>query len=231
MRRISTITLLSTSVLLAAAAQLEAQRLYTYSNGSIPVSKDREPPRIERFSVKGEDRTVTIPPVMPAEAFRLVDYLDLSEQNLTYYMASRDNFEIQLAAIAGQKASDARVRDLAAIIGNDRKNRVALVDEIIREENHGEGVGVAQLQRDPEMGRLRELVAHFDKLQPGQDFDAAYVRTVFFLHQNELDVLNANIKNAHDDDFERLIKESIKSMTNTREVIRSVAQSMGVSLP
>lgn len=232
MRRTSTWTLLSAGALLAGGAQSEAQQRSYYSEERITVSKGalyRAP--IENVSVKGSDITISAPPVMPAEPFRLVDYLDLSEQNLTYYMATRDTFQIRLASIAQQKASDQRVRDIAAMIWRDRTNRAAEVDEIVRVERHGEGVGTQALTRDAEQQRLRELVVHFDTLSSGSAFDAAYLRTVFFLHQNEIDVLNANIKNAHDDDFERLIEDSVDSMAQTREVVRTVSQAMGVSLP
>jgi uncharacterized protein (DUF305 family) len=223
---------LSVGALLAASARLEAQQRSYYSDERIAVTKGAlYRSAITNLSVKGSDTRISIPPVMPAEAFRLVDYLDLSEQNLTYYMATRDTFAIRLASTAEQKASDQRVRDIATMIWRDRTNRAADVDEIIRVEQGGEGVGTAALARDAELQRLRELAAHFDTLSAGSAFDAAYLRTVFFLHQNEIDVLTANLKNAHDDDFERLIEDSIRSMTQTREVVRTVSQAMGVSLP
>ena len=229
--RISKLTILSAGVLLASAVQLSAQQRYYHSDGRIAISK--EPlivaGSVTRIDIDGTDTRVVIPPVMPPPPFRLVDYLDLSEQNMTYYIASRDTFQIRYAAMGVQKATDQRVRDLATVILRDRRNELNLVREIISE--NGDGVGTDPIDRDPELKRLRELVKDLDGMSAGPAWDGAYLRTVFFLHQNEIDVQNANHKNLHDDDFEKLNRESISSKTQTRDAARTIAQSLSVTLP
>jgi hypothetical protein len=40
-----------------------------------------------------------------------------------------------------------------------------------------------------------------------------------------------NIKNAHDDDFEKVIDATLKSFANHRDRARTVASELGVSIP
>jgi hypothetical protein len=189
-----------------------------------------------RLDIDGTDTRVVIPPVMPPAPFRLSDYLDLSEQNLTYYIASRDSFQIRYAAMGVHKAHDARVKDLATVILRDRRNELNLIRNIIahgdtKDKGHHAGVGTDPIDRDPFLKRLRELVKDLDDMPAGPAWDGAYLRTVFFTHQNEIEVQNANHKNIHDDDFEDLNKESISSKTQTRDAARTIAQSLSVTLP
>jgi hypothetical protein len=232
MRHISRSTLLACGVMLVASAgSLAAQQRSYYSNDTrIGVTKG-EPvyyaPVISRVSVKGSYNVVTIPPVFPAPAFRIVDYLDLSEPMLTSYLSTRDTFQLRLVSIVQNKATDPRVRDLALMIARDRESRLGQTVEIITDE----GVGAEMLPRDPEQARFAELLAIFDAMPSGAAFDAAFLQSEFFLHQNEIDVIAANLKNAHDDDLEDLLEDSSNALTQTREVIRALVEALGVSLP
>lgn len=232
MRHITSSTLLACGVMLVASAgSLAAQQRSYYSNDTrIGVTKG-EPvyyaPVISRVSVKGNYNVVTIPPVFPAPPFNIVDYLDLNEPMLTSYLSTRDTFQLRLVSIVQNKATDPRVRDLALMIARDRESRLGQTVEIITDE----GVGTEMLPRDPEQARFAELLAQFDAMPSGAAFDAAFLQSEFFLHQNEIDVISANLKNAHDDDFEDLLEDSSNALTQTREVIRALIESLGVSLP
>jgi hypothetical protein len=208
------------------------QRAFYSSDARIRVTKGEPPPApvpslISRVSVKGNYTVVTIPPVHPAPAFNLGDYLDLSEPMLTSYLSVRDTFQLRLVSIVSNKATDPRVRDLALLIAQDRQSRMAQTLEVITDE----GVGAEMLQRDPELARFVELLRRFDSTPSGPAFDAAFLQAEFFLHQNEVDVIGANIKNAHDDDLEDLLEDSTRALTQTREVIRGLIEMLGVSLP
>lgn len=233
MRHSTKWTLLACGVMLVATAgSLAAQQRSFYSSDTrIGITKGEPvafaPPVITRVSVKGNYTVVTVPPVLPAPAFRLVDYLDLSEPMLTSYLSTRDTFQLRLVSIVQNKATDPRVRDLALMIARDRESRLNQTVEIITDE----GVGAEMLARDPEQARFAELLAQFDAMPSGSAFDAAFLQSEFFLHQNEIDVINANIKNAHDDDFEDLLEDSANGLTQTREVIRGLIESLGLSLP
>jgi predicted outer membrane protein len=229
MKRIPTVTLLSVGALLACAVQLSAQQRYYRSDDRIVISKEPVFFRgtVTRIDVDGENTVITNRPVEPAPPFRLVDYTYITEANMTYYMATRDSAEIRMAQIALEKASDQRVRDVANRIIQERTDRSARVWHILKHDD----VGMEPIADDPERKRLRELVKELDGMSSGSSFDAAYLRSVFFLHQNEIDVLSTNLKNAHDDDFEDVIEDSIENLTQTREDIRTVAQSLSVSLP
>jgi uncharacterized protein (DUF305 family) len=231
--RISKWTLLGAGALLAYAVQLSAQQRYYRSDDRITITKEPVflPSVVTRIDVDGEDKTIKIPPVEPAPPFRLVDYMDLNDQGVLWYMVTRDSAQIRLASIAQQKASDSRVRDIATSIVDYRSNHINKVVHDIDHEHHGARVGDQALPRDPEMLRYRELVRTLDRLPSGPAFDAAFLQSEYFLHQNEIEVLNANYKNVHDDETEKLIKHSIRSQTQTRDVVRTVSQSLGVNLP
>ena len=226
-------TFVRAGVLLATTAAIApAQQRALYSSESrIAVTKDGAPPTqpafFSRVSVKGNFTVVTVPPVMPAPPFNLGDYLDLSEPMLTSYLSVRDTFQLRLTSLVAQKATDPRVRDLALAISQERQKRLAETAEIITDE----GVGAEMLQRDPELARFVELLRHFDAMPSGPAFDVAFLQSEFFLHQNEIDVIGANIKNAHDDDLEDDLEDSSESLANTREVIRGLIETLGASLP
>lgn len=222
------------ALLLGALASSAAgqQRAFYSSDSRIRVTKGEPPPAplpsvISRVSVKGNYTVVTIPPVHPAPAFSVVEYLDLSEPMLTSYLSVRDTFQLRLVSIVSNKATDPRVRDLALLIAQDRQNRMAQTLEVITDE----GVGAEALQRDRELARFVELLRRFDSAPSGPAFDAAFLQAEFFLHQNEIDVIGANLKNAHDDDLEDLLEDSTRGLTQTREVIRGLIEMLGVSLP
>lgn len=220
-------------LLLGALATTAAgqQRAFYSGRSGIRVTKDEAPPTpvpsvITRVSVKGNYTVVTIPPVYPAPPFHLGDYLDLSEPMLTSYLSVRDTFQLRLVSIVAKKATDPRVRDLALLIAQERQRRLAETFEIITDE----GVNAEMLQRDPELARFVELLRLFDAAPSGPAFDAAFLQAEFFLHQNEIDVIGANIKNAHDDDLEDLLEDSARGLTETRETIRGLIEMLGVSL-
>jgi hypothetical protein len=214
-----------------ASASAQQRALYS-SDARIAVTKGEPPappppPVITRVSVKGNYTVVTIPPVMPAPAFNLGDYLDLSEPMLTSYLSVRDTFQLRLVSIVANKATDPRVRDLALMIAQDRQSRLAQTAEIITDE----GVGAEMLQRDPELARFVELLRRFDAMPSGPALDVAFLQSEYFVHQNEIDVITANMKNAHDDDLEDLLEDTTNALTTTREVIRGLIQTLGASLP
>ena len=233
MRQILSKFLIAGLLLAAVGATAAAQRRALYSSDArIAVAKG-EPPApappsvITRVSVKGKYTVVTVPPVFPAPPFNLGDYLDLSEPMLTSYLSVRDTFQLRLVSMVASKATDPRVRDLALLIAQERESRMAQTVEIITDE----GVGAEMLQRDSELARFVEVLRRFDAMPSGPALDVAFLRSEFFLHQNEIDVIGANIKNAHDDDLEDLLEHSTTALTFTREVLRGLIETLGASLP
>src|SRR6266513_2114886 len=106
MRLIGRCIPLSAGFFLAAAAIAGAQQTrYAASDTRIRISKG-EPTKgyTTRIDVDGRDTTIVFP--VPARAFRIDDYMNLTEANITAYIASRDSIEISLARVAQQKATD-----------------------------------------------------------------------------------------------------------------------------
>jgi predicted outer membrane protein len=159
--------------------------------------------------------------------FDLAAYSNMIEPNITAHMAAGDSLEIQLAELAQTKAFDQSVRNFAITLANDHRAHLAKTHEIITDED----VGAVPLARDPEGLRMREMLNDLRNRAAGPAWDAAFLRFQVQHHQNEIDMLTANIKVAHDDDLEDHIEQSVQSLTKHRDMARSIATQLGVVTP
>lgn len=215
------LVLLGMGALLAATASAGAQTRTTGSG--IPVSKD-----MPRASTTASSTTVTVSPgdVSLTTAFSLAAYANMNEKNIAAHMAAGDSLEIRLAELALSKATSQAVRDYAGMLLNAHRAHLAEVHEIITDED----VGAEPLANDPEGMRMRQMLTQLQGMAAGTAWDAAFVRFQVQHHQNEIDLLTPNIKNVHDDDFEELVEESLKSLAAHRDQGRTVASSLGLTL-
>lgn len=152
----------------------------------------------------------------------------LNEKNIAAHMATADSLEIELGRLAQMKGLDVRVRDFGTTLVNDHSAHLATTtNEMIVDE----GVGFEPVVNDLEVMRMRQMLAHLRSTAAGANWDAAFLRFQVTHHQNEIDLLNANIKNAHDDDFEDHIEKSLTSLAGHRDTARSIATTLGVTIP
>lgn len=217
------ISLLLGVAALAAPSVAGAQTRTTGSG--IAVTKDSRTstvsttPSTTTYNVSGGDVTLTTP-------FDISAYANMNEKNITAHMAAADSLEIQLAELALGKATSQQVRDFATTLLNDHRAHLAKTHEIITDED----VGAAPLAFDPEGMRMRQMLTNLRGMAAGANWDAAFIRFQAQHHQNEIDLLSANIKNAHDDDLEDHIEKSITSLSAHRDTARSIASQLGVQL-
>ena len=202
-----------------------------YAASELRISRSKEPivmpSQISRVDVKGNDTTIYFKQPEPLPPFRLADYVGLSEPQITNYMATRDSAQIGLARLAQQRVTNPAVREFAANIERDRTRELAETEEIITDE----GVGFEPRQNDYALARMVEVIQSLNKMPSGPEWDLAFLRTQFFLHENDVQVLTANRQNAHDDDLERHMDQGIKDATRTRDGARNLAQALGMTLP
>lgn len=214
--------LLGVAALFAATGEAAAQNRTTGSG--IRVTKDVDVSA--RVSTTPSTTTIVSPgEVALGTSFTLAAYANMNEKNITAHMASGDSLEIQLAQLAQGKATAQSVRDYAATLQNDHTAHLAKTIEIITDED----VGAQAMANDPEGARMRETLAHLRSMPAGAAWDAMFLRFQAQHHQNEIDLLNANIKNAHDDDLEDHIEDSLTSLAKHRDMARSVGAGLGVT--
>jgi len=217
--------LLGAGAMLVANAGAEAQQ--RMQGSGIRIVKDEVVPSVsttgnDNINVVGGDVTTSLVP------FDLSIYANnMNEKNITAHMAAGDSLEIQLAQLAQSKATDSRVRDYAATLASDHTAHLAKTWEIITDED----VGFEPMANDPEGARTRATLANLRGMAAGASWDAAFLRFQAEHHQHEIDILNSNIKNAHDDDLEEHIEDSVKSLTKHRDMARSIATTLGISTP
>jgi len=213
------------SVVLGAGALLlaTAAAAQTRSGGSgIPISKDRP-------GVSSTPSTVTVVggEVTLTTAFDLSAYVGkMNEKNITAHMAAADSLEIQLGQLAQSKGTSQSVRDYGTMLVTDHTAHLAKTHEIITDED----VGAEPMAWDPERLRLREMLTKLRSMPAGSNWDRAFVRFQVGHHQNEIDLLSANIKAAHDDDLEDHIEKSITSLGKHRDQGKSVGSGLGLTL-
>jgi putative membrane protein len=158
--------------------------------------------------------------------FDITAYANMNEKNITAHMAAGDTLEIQFAELALSKATNQQVRDFANMLLNDHRAHLTKTHEIITDED----VGAEPLAFDPEGLRMRQMLSSLRTMAAGTNWDAAFLRFQAQHHQNEIDLLSANIKNAHDDDLEDHIEKSITSLSKHRDNARSIATTLGYQL-
>jgi putative membrane protein len=219
MHHTRTSVLLGVSALLLATAADAQQR----TDGSgIRVTKDEvavnTTPSTTGVNVVGGEVSLTTP-------FDIAAYANMNEKNITAHMAAGDSLEIQFGQLAQTKGTSQSVRDFGVMLVNDHTAHLAKTHEIITDED----VGAEPLAVDPEGMRMRQMLTELRNMAAGTNWDAAFLRFQAAHHQNEIDVLNANIKNAHDDDLEDHIEKSVVSLSNHRDKARSIGTGLGVT--
>ena len=210
------IVLLGMGALLAATSAGAQART---TGSGIPVSKD----------VPAASTTASVTTMSPGEVsltttFNLAAYANMNEKNIAAHMAAGDSLEIRLAELALSKATSQSVRDYASMLLNAHRAHLAKVHEIITDED----VGAEPMANDPEGMRMRQMLTQLQNMAAGTSWDAAFVRFQVQHHQNEIDLLTPNIKNVHDDDFEALVEESLKSLAAHRDQGKTVAHGLGI---
>lgn len=157
--------------------------------------------------------------------FSLSAYANLTEKNMTSLMASGDSLEIQLGQLAQTKGSAQAVRDYGATLVRDHTAHLAKTMEIITDEDVGSMAPV----NNPEGLRLRQMLTHLRNMSAGAAWDATFLRFQAAHHQNVIEILNMNLKNAHDDDLEDHIENTVESLAKHRDLARSVGTSLGMT--
>jgi len=219
--------LLGAGVLLAIGTEASAQ------SSGIPITKDRaisNPPSATNTmptanSVNGGE--VVTQTAFINTPFSLASYANMTEGNIVAHMAAGDSLEIALASMAQLKATDQRVRQYAATLAGDHREHLVNTLGMVTDEH----ILPAPMASDPEGARLKEAISSLRTMSAGPAWDAAFLRFNVSHHQNELDLLAQNIKNAHDDDLEDHIEDTQKALTRHRDMARSIATQLGVSLP
>ena len=74
------------------------------------------------------------------------------------------------------------------------------------------------------------MLTRLQGMAAGTSWDAAFVRFQVQHHQNAIDLLTPNIKNAHDDDLEDHIEKSLASLASHRDQGKTVAHGIGVHI-
>lgn len=156
--------------------------------------------------------------------FDIAAYANMNEKNITAHMAAGDSLEIQLAQLAQTKATSQQVRDFASMLLTDHTAHLRKTHEIITDED----VGAEPMAFDPEGLRMRQILSRLHSMAAGTNWDTTFLRFQATHHQNEIDLLSANIKNAHDDDLEDHIEKSLASLAKHRDAARSIATSLGL---
>jgi len=211
-----TSALLGALVLVAATADAQDSR--------IPVIKDR--PRVSTTATSGGE--IELAPVAPAilPAFSVSAYPTLTEKNITAIMAAGDSLEIQMGDLARTKGTSRGVRDYGMMLGTDHRAHLTKTMEIIADED----VGVEPVANDVEGARMRGFLNWLQTTPASAAWDAAFLRFQAQHHQNVLDLLSTNIKNAHDDDLEDHIEKTLTSLAKHRDTAKSTAITLGLTL-
>jgi len=209
---------LGAGVALLASAEASAQ-----AGSGIRVRKDGASASTTTSTTAVSEGDVAVVTLTP---FELAPYANMSEKNMTAHMSASDSLELQISRLAQTKASSQRVRNYATMLVNDHSSHLAKTIEIITDED----VGAESLSYDPEHVRMREVLSALRTRSRSAEWDAAFLRFQVMHHQNEIDLLTPVIKNAHDDDLEKLIEGTLQSLARHRDAARTVAATVGLSI-
>jgi putative membrane protein len=217
MKHTHSAVLFGAALLMASAAGAQERR----AGSDIKISKDpavTKTPSTSTVTVVGGEVRLATP-------FDISAYAALNEKQITMLMASGDSLEIQIGHLAHGKGTDQRVRDYGMMLANDHTAHLTKTWEIITDED----VGIEPIPNDVEGRRLREVLSWLQNNPAGPTWDATLLRFQAQHHQNVIDILNRNVKNAHDDDLEDHVKKSLTSLAKHRDMAKSIATTLGVS--
>jgi predicted outer membrane protein len=205
--------LLGVGALMLATAASAQNRM---QGSGIRISKDggdvSTTPSTPTMTVTASELTYFTAP------FDITPYATLNEKNITALFAGGDSLEIQIGHLAHTKGTDARVRDFGMMLVNDHTAHLAKTWEIITDED----VGIEAPPSNPEGDALRALLAWLQANPASATWDATLLRAQAQHHQNVIDILNQNLKNAHDDDLEAFIKTSLTSLAKHRDAAKGL---------
>src|SRR5687768_11273493 len=211
------------SVLLGAVAMLAATAADAQERmqgSGIRVQKSElevsSTPSTTTVAVASGDVNLTTP-------FDITAYANMTEKNITAHMAAGDSLEIQFAELALSKGTNQQVRDFANMLLTDHRAHLAKTHEIITDED----VGAEPPPSNPEGQRMKEMLARLRTMSAGTNWDAEFVKFQVSHHQNVIDLLTPNIKNAHDDDLEDHIEKTLTSLAKHRDHGKTVGHGLG----
>jgi predicted outer membrane protein len=214
-------------LLFAAGALIVAGQAAAQSG--IPVTKDRASTTVTTSPgsvTQPVESNLTVTEVT-LPVFSLSSYANMSEENILAFMFGGDSLEVEMGRLAQTKGSDQRVRDYGTMLVNDHSAHLGTLAKIDAEEN----LDPVPFPNDVEAARMRGMLVWLSNTPAGASWDAAFLRFQAAHHQNAIDIVNQNIKNAHDDDFEKVIDNTLKSFASHRDRARTIATELGVSLP
>ena len=159
--------------------------------------------------------------------FSIGAYANVSDSGIVAHMTAGDSIEIAIANLAALKATEQRVRDYAAILSSEHEAHLADMSRVV-ENGH---IAPVALGNDPEGARLREMLAWLDNAPASAAWDAAFLRFQVAHHRNEIAVVNGNLMSKHGDDLADHMRRSLVSLAKHRDLARSLATTLGVSLP
>lgn len=218
MKMAHTVILFGAVAALAAATEAEAQD--RMAGSGIRVTKE-----VGMTPGAGTIEVVSEGDVSMLTPFSLNAYSNLTEANMASLMASGDSLEIQLGQLAQSKGTSLDVRRYGATLVRDHIAHLAKTMEIITDE----GVGSVTPLNNPEGLRMRQMLTHLRKVPAGAAWDATFLRFQAEHHQHGIDILTMNIKNAHDDDMEDHIDETLESYVRHRDAARSIGSKLGMT--
>jgi uncharacterized protein DUF4142 len=141
-------------------------------------------------------------------------------------MAGNDSLELAFASLAWRKAADPRVRAYVGILTADHAahltQTMALVDSSTS--------APAAAADDAELSRTRAMLVALDSLPASPAWDAAFLRFQVAHHRAESDLVNAMIRSAPSATLAEHMKASVMLLTKHRDIARSIATTLGVSL-
>jgi putative membrane protein len=213
-------TLILFGAVSAMAAATEADAQNRMAGSGIRVTKE-----VGTTPSSGTIEVVSHGDVSMLTPFSLNAYANLTEANMASLMASGDSLEIRLGQLAQTKGTSLDVRSYGATLVRDHTAHLAKTMEIITDE----GVGSVAPVNNPEGLRMRQMLTHLRRLPAGAAWDATFLRFQAEHHQHGIDILTMNIKNAHDDDMEDHIEETLESYARHRDAARNIGINLGMT--
>jgi predicted outer membrane protein len=199
------------------------------AQSGIPITKDRVSTTTTTTLTSPGDVSAPVASSLTVTEVNLPAFYttELNERNILAFMFGGDSLEIEMGRLAQTKGTDQRVRDYGSMLVNDHTAHLGTLEGIRRDE----GLEPLPFANNVEASRMRGMLVWLGNTPASPSWDAAFVRFQAAHHQNAIDLVNLNIKNAHDDDFEKVIDATLQSFANHRDRARTIATELGVSLP
>lgn len=173
---------------------------------------------IDRNQQQEQDKTKTEVDTLSRGSmffFRLQQ--DNNDEEFVKNAASSGLLELELAELAGQNATNPRVKEFAAMLLKDHRKSSEELKSIAREKN----INVPANLDEKHLNKVEEL-----KLETGAEFDKAYLKELVECHESDVDLYQKQAENGKVPELKSFASKNLPVLLVHRDSVKAIQKDL-----